>query len=125
MTPATRINSLYGKIGTREDALMVIKGVTLGFYVVAAIQAIVGAMIAPPMIIDAAVYAVLAFLLKKFASRFVAVLLLILSLAATALTISNKINGGVGGNNFILALIMVWAAVRAVQATYFLRKKIR
>lgn len=121
-TSLSRKNSLYGRIDTREDALMVIKGVAVGFYVLAGIQAAVGLIIAYTMIIDAAVYAVLAFLLAKFASRFVAVLLLLLAVAATAVTINNKMHGGAGGNNYVLALIMTWAAVRGVQATFFLQR---
>ena len=116
-------NQWFGKIESREDALKVIKDSSNGFYVIAAIQAGIGVFLAPSMILDGVIYAVLGFLLRKFNSRVVAVLLLLFSALSVFATASNQFGrGGTGGSNIVLAVIILWAAVRAVQATFKLPK---
>lgn len=116
-------NPWFGKIESREDALKVIKDSSNAFYVIAAIQAGIGVFLAPSMILDGVIYAVLGFLLRKFNSRIVAVLLLLFSALAVFATVSNQFGrDGTGGSNIVLAVIILWAAVRAVQATFKLPK---
>jgi hypothetical protein len=118
----TKKNSLWSKIETRDDALKVVKDVSIAFYVLAALQAIIGLFYDQSLLMDAALYVLLAFLLQRFRSRVVAVVLLAFALLAMLFTGQNIVGGGPGGNNIILALIMTWAAVRAIQATFFLHK---
>ena len=114
----------FAKIETKDDALKVIKDTSIAFFVVAGIQGGIGFFIAPALIIDAVLIAVLAFILMKWKVRMAAVLLLILASIMTVTTFLNK--AGVisdGGSNIILALIVLWAAVRATEATFKLRGK--
>lgn len=113
----------FGKIETKEEALKVVKDVSNGFYFLAALQGILGFfIIGVGGIIDGAVFAVCAFLLRRFNSRAVAVILLLLSIAGLVATGINKFGGGRGGKNLILAIIVVWGSVCAVRATFGLKK---
>jgi len=118
MDNTTKKNAWFSKIESKEDAIKVIKDSSNGFLVLAAIQFGLGFLIGMTTIIDGVIYAVLALLLRKFNSRAVAILLLLLSLVAIVVTGINKFGGGEGGRNIILAVIMIWASVRAVQATF-------
>ncbi|MEI6660241.1 MAG: hypothetical protein WCK91_02355 [bacterium] len=116
-------NAWFGKIETKEEALKVIKDSSNGFYFLAALQIVIGYfLLGLPAIIDGVIFAVLAFLLRKFNSMVVAVLLLLLSVGAVVVTAINQFGGGTGGRNTILAVIMIWTSIRAVQATFKLHK---
>jgi hypothetical protein len=111
-------NQFFAKIASRDDALSVVKQSAYGFWVVAAIQGGLGVFIAPSMLFDAACYAVLAAVLLRWRSRVAAILLLLLSGTALTVTVLNKM--GVmqqGGTNIILAVIIAYTAIRAVEAT--------
>jgi len=115
---------LFSKIEDKNDALKAIKDVSLGFFLVAALQAGLGYFIAPSLIIDAILYAILAGILLKWKSRVAAVLLLLLGGGGLMMTILNMIGiTSVGGNNVFLAVIVFWGAIRAVEATFKLHGK--
>jgi hypothetical protein len=60
----------------------------------------------------------------KWKARTAAVLLLLLAGLAAVVTVMNKLGiMAEGGTNIILALIVLWAAVRAVEATFKLHGK--
>ena len=121
--PPKKKNAWYGKIETKEEALKVIKDASNGFYFLAALQVVLGYFImGTEAIIDGVLFAVCAFLLRKFNSRVVAVILLLLSIGGLVVTAINKFGGGTGGQNLILAVIMIWTSIRAIQATFGLRK---
>jgi uncharacterized membrane protein HdeD (DUF308 family) len=109
---------MFGKIETKEDALKVIKDTAIAFYVVAALQIVLAFFIGLSAIIDGIIYIVLAFLLQKFNSRIVAVLMLILTGIGVVVTAMNRLGSGQGGRNILLALVMIWASIRAIQATF-------
>ena len=91
----------------------------MGFFFVAALQAVIGYFMAPSMIIDSILWAILAAILLKWKSRVAAVFLLLLGGATVVTTILNKV--GViagGGSNVILAVIIFWIAIRSVEATF-------
>lgn len=114
---------IFGKIKNQENALTVIKDASNTFYFLAAIQIILGYFImGVEVIIDGVIFAVFAFLLRKFNSRVVAVILLLLSIAGLVITGINKFGSGTGGQNLFLAVIMVWVSVRSIQATFGLKK---
>ena len=122
-TPPPKKNNWFGKIETREEALKVIKDSSNGFYFLAVLQIVIGYfLLGASAIVDSVILAILAFLLRKFNSMVVAILLLLLSLAGIVVTGINRFGGGTGGRNIILAVIMIWVSVRAVQATLKLHK---
>lgn len=114
-------SGMYSKIESREDAIKVIKDSAGGFFVVAAIQGVLGAFMMPGMLFDAAILAILAVILRLLQSRVAAVLVLVLSLAISVSTILTNLGiAKSGGSNILLAFIVLWAAIRAVQATFLL-----
>jgi hypothetical protein len=118
-----KFNSLWGRMQTPDDARKVVKESAYAFYFVAGIQGLVGIFFAPSLLVDGVIFAVLAFLLHKRSSRAAAVMLCVLSVIAICSTLLNIFGDtGIGGNNIVLAIIMVWISVRAIQATYLLRK---
>lgn len=115
-------SSMFAKIESRDDALKVIKDTSIGFFFIAVLQAGLGFFIAPSLMIDAVLYAILAGVLLKWKSRIAAVLLLLLAGGALVMTSLNMIGAtAMGGSNIILGLVILWAAVRAVEATFRLQ----
>jgi hypothetical protein len=122
MTERERKKGLFSPIENREDALKTIRDVAVGFFVLAAIQGLIGFFLMPGLLVDAMLLVVLAAALMKWHSRVAAVLLLLVSAGDAVVTLLNRL--GVmsqGGRNIFLAAIMIIAAVRAVTATFKLR----
>ena len=112
----------FAKIESRDDALKVIKDVSMGFFFVAVLQGALSFLVGFSTIFDAVVYAVGGFFLYRYNSRATAVILLILAFVAVGVTFANKAGADLGGgNNIFLAFIVLWAAIRAVEATFKLR----
>lgn len=110
---------MFAKIESKSDGLKTIRDCAIGFFVVAAIQAGVGYFVAPTLMIDAVVYAALATILLKWNSRIAAVLLLALACISFYSTVLNRLGiAAEGGNNIILAAIILWTAIRSVEATF-------
>jgi hypothetical protein len=113
---------LFSPITSREDALEITKGAAQAFYGLAVLQTVLGFFIQKAMIADGILYAILAAFLHLLASRVAAVLLLLASAAGLLITATNMLGvSKQGGNNVILAVIMVVVSVRAVEATFKLR----
>jgi hypothetical protein len=115
----------FSKIETRDDALKAIKDASGGFFVLAGIQAALGVIVLKQysMLFDVAVLVVGAAFLRWFNSRAAAVVLLLLAVVGAGVTVANKFGLALGGgNNVILAALMVWAGVRSVQATFKLHR---
>ncbi len=109
----------FSKIRDRDDAVKVAKDCGAGFFVIAAIQGTIGVWIAPMLLIDAAIFAVCGFFIRRSFSRTAAIVALILGVITVVTTFMNKIGESAGGgNNIILALIILWAAIRSVEATF-------
>ena len=107
------------KIENREDALKMVKDTTTGFFVIAGIIAAISFVLGFSLLIDAALYTAGAFLIRKYNSRAAAVMLLILASVSAGITLANMTGANLGGgNNLFLAIIIFWAAIRAVEATY-------
>ncbi len=112
----------FAKIETRDDALRVVKDTSMGFFFVAALQAALSFLVGFSIIFDAVIYAFGGFFLRRYNSRAAAVVLLILAVVGTGVTFANRAGADFGGgNNIFLALIVLWAAIRAVEATFKLR----
>lgn len=115
---------IFSKIESHEDALKTIKDCALAFFFLAVLQAGIGYFVAPSLIIDAVLYAVLAAIMLKWNSRVAAVSLLIFSCFVIYMTIRNRLGlSAEGGNNIFLAAIVLWAAIRSVQATFKVNSK--
>ncbi len=115
--------NLFSKIQDIDDAQKMTKDAAYGFYTLAALQGGIGFFIAPALLIDAAIIAILAFFLHKFKSRIAAILLFLLSSLMIFSTFQNKFGGGgEGGNNVILALIAFGIGVRAIEAAFKYQK---
>ena len=122
MAEAKKKSALTSRIATRDDALATIKEASTGFFVVAALMAALSFFIGFTVLVDAALFAILGFFLRRFHSRVAAVLLLLLAVADAGATVANKLGYDAGGgSNIILAVIVLWAAIRAVEATFKLR----
>jgi len=109
---------MFSKIESREDALKVVKDTSIAFYWIAGITAVLTFLVGLGTLIDAVLFAVLAFLLRWFTSRVAAVVLVVLAGGGLIMTGFNRFGGGEGGNNIIVALILFWASIRAVEATF-------
>jgi len=109
-------------VENEADARKLIRESAMAFYVVAAIQAFAAVFVGTSMLWDAALFAGLALWLQRRLSRAAAVLLVLDSGYGIVATAINRLGGGQGGTNIVLALIVFWAAVRAVVATFKLSK---
>lgn len=109
----------FGKIESKEDCESIMKEVGIGFAVLGVIQWLIGCFVMWWWaIIDGVLFIVLWILLKYLNSRTVAILLSILALLAIYSTFMNNIWAWTGGKNTILSLIMWFAALRWMQATF-------
>jgi hypothetical protein len=110
-------------VESHEEAQQVIRSSAIGFLVIAVLQAVLGLFVAPAVLLDAALYAILGFALLFLKSRVVAIALLLLALLTVITTFLNRF--GImdsGGNNIFLSLLLLYLAVRAVLATFALRR---
>jgi len=109
----------FAPLASRDEALEGVKEYSVAFYVIAGIQGLIGYFAAPAMIFDAVILAALATVLRLWNSRVAAVLLLILSTLILGSTIMSRLGvEGAGGSNIFLALMLFWAAIKSVEATF-------
>lgn len=114
-----RKSGIFSKIETSDDALKAVRSTSAVFFVVAAIQAVVGFVLDAGLWFDAIAFALFGFLLRRFNSRAAAVVLLLLAVLGLLVTFANKIGAGTGGGtNIFLAALVVGAGIRAVRATW-------
>lgn len=117
-------SGFFSKITTVDESKKFCVDAAKGFYFVAVLQGGIGFFIDPSLLIDAFVFALLAFFLHKYQSRTSSVLLLIMAVLSIVSTFYNKVNvdEAVGGNNMFLAIIILYIAVRAVEASFKFHK---
>jgi len=118
-------NQRNNKIETYEDALRVIGETTKGFYILSVIQFVLGALFLKyySIIADSLIYILLAFFLKKYNSRFCAIVLFLISLGCVITTFLTMLKvTDLGGTNIILAVIMLIISIRSIKATYLIHK---
>lgn len=125
MAEAKRASRFLGRVASIEDAMKAIKDPSTAFLVIAGLQMVLLVLILKQyaVLFDVVVLVVCAVLLRRFKSRAAAVVLLVVTLLEAAVTVANRLGvSQLGGNNVVLALIMLWAAVRAAEATFKYRK---
>ena len=116
----------FRKVETREDALKTINDASAAFFAVAALQAVLGVfLLGPGIFIDVALYVGLAAWLRYGKSRIAAVGLLGVAGISMATTIAAQLKLTIGGTNVILATIVLYAAAKAVEATFKLRGRFK
>ena len=120
---AVQKRTWFSKIDSREDALKTIKDSSKGFFFVGGLQIVIGLFLAPALIWDGFLFIVLAGILLKWHSRIAAVCLLIISLGSLATTILGRIGVIEGGRNVILAIIILVASIKAVEAAFKINGK--
>jgi len=106
------------RVESIDDARKMVRESAMGFYAIAGIQAVVSLLLGMSMLLDAVLFAGLAFWLQRRRSRVAASLLLGLAAISIVITAMNQFGGGTGGRNIVLSVIVLWAGVRAVVATY-------
>ena len=113
----------FAPIEDREMALKIVEDCFKGFLTLAALQTVIGAFLMKKLIIDGVLIAALACGFKFWKSRVAAILLMAVSLVAAVATVASLLGvKGMGGRNVLLAALFVYMGVRAVQATFALRK---
>jgi hypothetical protein len=122
----------FAAIATREEALKIINETAMGFFAVAAIQAVLGLVlmnansnVGAEVLIDVPLYVVLAAWLKWGRSHTAAVLLLVVASISAVTTVLGQLKIMDGGKNMVLAAIVLWAAIKAVEATFKLRGRFK
>lgn len=117
---------LFSRIDSHEKALQAAREAAKGFFLVAAVQGGIGLFLTPAMLLDAALFAVFAGVLLKWKSRTAALLLLVLSAMSFLVTILNRMGiMAEGGTNIILATLVLWISLRAVEAAFKLQGKFK
>jgi hypothetical protein len=109
---------------TREDALTVVKQGTFAFFFLAALHVLLYLVLKSYVpLIDAAVIVVGALAIRELHSRSAALVLAAIACAEAGVTFANELGANLGGgSNIVLAGLMVWVAVRTLQATSALER---
>jgi hypothetical protein len=111
------------KIETRDDALEVVKIASIGFFFFAGLQFVLFLVTNSPAAFGTAAVLVAGAVALVRHSRAAAAVLLALSVAEALVTVAHMFGAPFGrGSNIFLAGLMVWVAVRAVQATWALQR---
>lgn len=116
--------SILSRIEKQEDAVKVVHAASLAFFVVAGLLLLMSYYFGRAFLFDAAAYLVLGFFLRQFRSRIVAILLLLLAVITTAVGAGRLMEAGVNSGLYVVvAVAVLWVAIRAVEATFKLRRQ--
>lgn len=107
---------LFGPIEDIGDAEFLAGGLGWAFVVIGAIQCVLG-VVALPLAVFGVVFVVLGLLIWRIRSRAAACAALAVEAANLVLMALTYLRGRFGGN-LLLALVFLWVALRAVQATF-------
>ena len=111
----------FSKITSEAEALKTVDFASWTFIGTAALQALLVGFVFPALLVIPITIATLAIILKKMKSRVAAILLLalvVLSVLAQLYQMFRTMEPRFGG--LFVAAVLIWAAVRALQATAFL-----
>ena len=114
------VERLFAPIEDRDGARVLAGDLGKVLLIVAVIQTVLALARDPAALVDAALYAVFGMFIWVTASRLAAVVVLFVAGGAGVLTVLALLGSTrtSGGRNIILALVAVWIAARAVQATF-------
>jgi len=114
------VERLFAPIEDCDGARLLASDLGKALLIVAVIQTVLALARDPAALVDAALYAACGAVIWATASRLAAVFVLLVGSGASVLTLLDLL-GPIrisGGRNIILALVTVWIAGRAVQATF-------
>jgi len=118
--------SLLKWIDNREEALKIIKESSYVFLFIAILNGVTGFFISQLLIGYAILFSILAILLLWLKSRIVAVALLLVSVSSLVMTLLRNFNATkAGGPSIILAIIVFWISIKALEATFKLHGKFK
>jgi hypothetical protein len=133
--PAKKESFWFKAIHTREEALKMIRDTSNSFFAIAALQCVIGVWMATQYpdtgfdvsdtIITVTIYVIFAAWLRWGRSRKAALVLLLAATVALATTLAALLKIIPGGRNLWLSLIVFWAGVKAVEATFKLRGRFK
>jgi hypothetical protein len=133
--PAKKESFWFKAIHTREEALKMIRDTSTGFFAIAALQCVIGVWMAiqypdtgfdvSDTIITVIIYVIFAAWLRWGRSRIAALVLLLAATVALGTTLAALLKIIPGGRNIWLSLIVFWAGVKAVEATFKLRGRFK
>jgi hypothetical protein len=109
---------LYQRINSKENALKVIKYVSIGFFILAGIDVVLTPFFQLERVLDALIYIVLASWLIKWKSRIASVLLLLVCLTSFSGLIYLSLDDPMHRLYFIPNIFILWAAIRVLEATF-------
>ena len=113
------VGGIFKPITTLQQATAVVKHASTAFFVLAALQGTIGLIINRGLLVDAAILAVLALLLRKFRSRVAACILLLMTCAIVVTTVLTLLQiAQLGGGNIFLAVAAFLIACKSVEATF-------
>lgn len=116
--PGSASLGVFSRIRTREDALRVVRGAAITFYLAAAVLAWLAWQRGWQDLVDAGLYVVLGSLMWRFRSPVAAVTLLLVALMRMFVTIGMSIETGqVIWSYAGITVVVLFASIRAIEAT--------
>jgi hypothetical protein len=111
---------LFGPIRTQQDAIQTLSELRKGWFIIAAIQAVLYIYLAWfTSLMDVGVYLIAGYFLPRQKSRTLAWGMLFFSIFVFLLTIASRFGAYEGGKNIVLALLVIGLAYRSVKACSF------
>lgn len=96
-----------------------VKECAIALFFLAALQAVFALIQGPFLLASAAAWAVGGLWLLRTASRAASSLLLLSALTYSAIALANQAGAGLGGgSNVMLAIVVVWTTLKAVEASF-------
>jgi hypothetical protein len=122
MTEQPTKKAFFGKLETREDALKTVRDAAYACFFVAALLAVLSFAFGRAVFIDVGIYLVVGLMLFFLRSRVAAVAFVMVASVSLGVTAANLAGAQLGGgSNIIVAVLMFYAAIRSVEATFKLR----
>jgi hypothetical protein len=119
---ASDARSLFGAPSDRAEAEKWVREVGNTCFLLAALHGVGAMFFGPAAAVDGAIYAGLGAWIRGRRSRVAVALLGVVGLGAVVFTVLNVMNGGRGGRNVWLAIVVCWSAVRGWRAASFLAR---
>ncbi len=127
MVGESKGGGLLSPINTREAAEQAARACARTFFVVAALQAVVGLLLWPMILLDAVVNALCAHFIRTRWSRTAAVVVMVYACMGFISAAMNRLGDdvGFGGGNVLLSTFVVLLAARGLEATHKLHGRFK
>jgi hypothetical protein len=114
--------SPFRELETRDDAMAMVRDCSVALLLVGLVQVALASLAGVGSAIDAAIYMPLAVALYRYTSRLAAALLLGFALFAVAVVVAAATWSIDSRSDLLLIATLLWASVRSVEATLFLKR---